>query len=139
MKVKCSLELLTRNQGAYTNMNQKFLGKSPVGKRRHKLSHLHYHEMSFYFFNVTGKECLQCKRCRRCKFNPSFGKISLEEEMATHPIFLPEKSHGGGRKESDMTEQLNRTEEHHNSSISMKETKQIMVLKPSFEKLNSIK
>ena len=56
MKVKCSLELFTRNQGAYTNKTQKFLGKSPIGKRRHKLSHLHYHEMSFYFFNVTGKE-----------------------------------------------------------------------------------
>ena len=59
--------------------------------------------------------------------------------MATHPIFLPEKPHGGGHKESDMTEQLNRTEEHHNSSVYMKETKQVMVLKPSFEKLNSIR
>ena len=60
--------------------------------------------------------------------------------MATHRVFLPEKSHGWGHKESDLIKQLNRTEEHHNSSIYMKETKQVMVLKTiSFENLSSIK
>ena len=41
--------------------------------------------------------------------------LSLEKEMATHPVFLPGESHGGrslvgyspwGCKESDMTERL---------------------------------
>ena len=49
---------------------------------------------------------------RRHRFNPRVGKTPLEEEMATHSVFLPGKSHRQrslvgyspwGPKESDMT------------------------------------
>lgn len=31
--------------------------------------------------------------CKRCRFDPWAGKILLEEEAATHPVFLPRESH----------------------------------------------
>ena len=56
----------------------------------------------------------QCRRYRRLQFDSLVGR-SLEKEIDT-PVFLPGESHGqreawrtavhGGRKESDMTEQL---------------------------------
>ena len=37
----------------------------------------------------SGKESAgQCRRCKRCRFDPWVGKISLEEEMATHSSIL---------------------------------------------------
>ena len=33
-------------------------------------------------------------QCGRPGFNPRLGKIPLEKEMATHPVFLPGESHG---------------------------------------------
>ena len=52
---------------------------------------------------------------RRCGFDPWIRKIPLEEELATHSIFLPGESHGQrslvghspwGHRESDTPEQL---------------------------------
>ena len=56
-----------------------------------------------------------CLQCRRPGFDLWVRKTPLETEMATHPVFLPGKSHGQrslvgcslwGRKESHMTEWL---------------------------------
>ena len=66
------------------------------------------------FCGSSGKEpACQHRKHKRCESDPWVGKIPLEKEMATTPVFLPGKSHGHrslvgysprGRKESDMTE-----------------------------------
>ena len=38
---------------------------------------------------LSGKESV-----KRHGFDPCFGKIPLEKEIATTPVFLPRKSHG---------------------------------------------
>ena len=63
---------------------------------------------------LSGKEST-CQ-CRRCGFDPWVGKIPWRRKCQPTPVFLPGKSHGQrslagysaqGRKESDMTQQLN--------------------------------
>ena len=67
---------------------------------------------------ASGKEpTCQHRRCKRHGFDPWVRKIPLEKEMATHFSILawripqteePSRLHPWGRKESDMTEQLNK-------------------------------
>ena len=63
---------------------------------------------------LSGKE--SACRYRRCGFDPWVGKILWRRKWQPIPVFLPGKSHGPrslegysswGRRESDMTEQLN--------------------------------
>lgn len=38
---------------------------------------------------AAGKERLKCKR-HRCGFDPGLGLTSMQDNMATSPVFLPE-------------------------------------------------
>ena len=68
-------------------------------KRRFKWCYAHPFSLFLKKHNVVlimglprglrGKESAgQCRRCKRCRFDPWVGKISLEEEMATHSSIL---------------------------------------------------
>ena len=61
-------------------------------------------------------------KCRRCRFDPWVGKISWKRKWQPTSVFFPGKSHGQrslagyspwGRKELDMTQQLNNNNKEH--------------------------
>ena len=66
---------------------------------------------------ASGKEpAWQCKRHKRHEFDPKAGKMPWRKAWQPILVFLPGEAHGQrslvdyrpwGRKESDMTEQLN--------------------------------
>ena len=67
--------------------------------------------------HASGKEpACQCRNCKRGRFYPCVRKIPWSRKWQPTPVFMPRKFHGQqrlvlyspwGRRESDMTEQLN--------------------------------
>ena len=70
----------------------------------------------FFFLRASGfpdgsadkESACQYRRSKRHGFHSWVGKIPWRRKWQPTPVFLHEKSHGQGRKESDMTERLHR-------------------------------